>query len=143
MFVDGWTGKGAITRELAAALRRRTAAAFDPELAVLADPGRCARTFGTRDDFLIPSACLNSTVSGLVSRTVLNDRLIGPGESTARSSTPSSRRRDVSSDFLDAVAAPIRRASPTTAPARRRPHPRLGRLGAPSSASATSTASAT
>ena len=47
-------------------------------LAVLADPGVCAPILGTRDDFLIPSACLNSTVSGLVSRTVLRDDLIGP-----------------------------------------------------------------
>ncbi len=38
------------------------------------------RRFGTREDFLIPSACLNSTVSGLVSRTVLNDDLIGPAD---------------------------------------------------------------
>jgi len=35
VFVDGWTGKGAITRELAAALRGTP---FSPELAVLADP---------------------------------------------------------------------------------------------------------
>ncbi len=83
VFVDGWTGKGAIARELADALaehRDRFGSAFDPELAVLADPGRCASTFGTRDDWLIPSACLNSTVSGLVSRTVLNTRLLRPDQ---------------------------------------------------------------
>ena len=63
-FVDGWTGKGAISRELTAAVRPL---GLDDRLAVLADPGVCAPVFGTRDDFLIPSACLNSTVSGLVS----------------------------------------------------------------------------
>ena len=90
VFVDGWTGKGAIARELAAALAAH-GGGFDPDLAVLADPGRCTRTFGTREDWLIPSACLNSTVSGLVSRTVLNDRLTAaPASTTARSSTPSS-----------------------------------------------------
>ena len=61
--------------ELAAALRAFESTdgitGFDPEIAVLADPGSCVRTYGTRDDFLIPSACLNSTVSGLISRTVL------------------------------------------------------------------------
>ena len=77
MFVDGWTGKGAIARELAAAVRRRGST---PTLAVLADPGSCVTLFGTREDFLIPSACLNSTVSGLVSRTVLNDRVLAPGQ---------------------------------------------------------------
>ena len=53
---------------------------FDPEIAVLADPGSCARTYGTREDFLIPSACLNSTVSGLISRTVLRTDLVGPSD---------------------------------------------------------------
>ncbi len=79
VFVDGWTGKGAIVRELSAALTALDAG-FSDDLAVLADPGRCVRTFGTREDYLVPSACLNSTVSGLVSRTVLNDRLIAPGQ---------------------------------------------------------------
>ncbi len=75
VFVDGWTGKGAIARELAVAIEAANAdlgTTFDARLAVLADPGSCVGTFGTRDDFLVPSACLNSTVSGLVSRTVLN-----------------------------------------------------------------------
>lgn len=74
-FVDGWTGKGAITSELEEACLNYNAAhanKIDASLAVLADPGHCVRIYGTRDDFLIPSACLNSTVSGLVSRTVLN-----------------------------------------------------------------------
>ena len=43
---------------------------FPADLAVLADRARCASLFGTREDVLIPSACLNSTVCGLVSRTV-------------------------------------------------------------------------
>ncbi len=67
VFVDGWTGKGAITRELAQAVAQFEAAegvtGFDPEIAVLADPGSCVRTYGTREDFLIPSACLNSRPS--------------------------------------------------------------------------------
>ena len=37
-------------------------------LAVLSDPAGLARLRGTRDDLLIPSACLNATVSGLISR---------------------------------------------------------------------------
>lgn len=75
VFVDGWTGKGAITRELTDALDRFAASdgvRFGDELAVLADPAGCTPLHGTRDDYLVPSACLNSTVSGLVSRTVFN-----------------------------------------------------------------------
>ncbi len=108
VFVDGWTGKGAIAMELTAALAEVVAAggpSFSDELAVLADPGHCVRTFGTRDDFLIPSACLNSTVSGLVSRTVLNRTLLRPdqfhGAKFYRELAPS----DVSAVLLDAVSA--------------------------------------
>ncbi|MFD7829155.1 phosphoribosyltransferase [Kitasatospora sp. NPDC059803] len=101
VFVDGWTGKGAITRELAEAL---AGTGFDPDLAVLADPGRCARTYGTRDDFLIPSACLNSTVSGLVSRTVLRPGLIGPDDFHGAKHYAELAGADVSVAFLDTVA---------------------------------------
>ncbi|MEU6235283.1 phosphoribosyltransferase [Kitasatospora sp. NPDC047058] len=101
VFVDGWTGKGAITRELAAALE---GSAFDPGLAVLADPGRCVRTYGTRDDFLIPSACLNSTVSGLISRTVLRADLIGPDDFHGAKHYTDLAGGDVSGAFLDTVA---------------------------------------
>ncbi|MFG3285134.1 phosphoribosyltransferase [Streptomyces sp. NPDC048111] len=105
VFVDGWTGKGAITRELAAALGQFPEfAGFDPEIAVLADPGSCVRTFGTREDFLIPSACLNSTVSGLISRTVLRQDLIGAGDFHGAKFYRELAGADVSGDFLDAVA---------------------------------------
>ncbi|NKS99436.1 ATP/GTP-binding protein [Rhodococcus hoagii] len=108
VFVDGWTGKGAITGELTAALDAYTAAGgprLSDDLAVLADPGHCVRTYGTRDDFLIASACLNSTVSGLVSRTVLNDRHIGPGEFHGAKFYRDLADQDVSNHLLDAVTA--------------------------------------
>lgn len=107
VFVDGWTGKGAIARELDEALAQLAAdggPVFDPELAVLADPGSCVRTFGTRDDFLIASACLNSTVSGLVSRTVLNEELIGPADFHGAKFYAELADQDVSEVLLDAVA---------------------------------------
>ncbi|WP_326795665.1 phosphoribosyltransferase [Streptomyces sp. NBC_01808] len=103
VFVDGWTGKGAIARELAAALGDFPA--FDPRLAVLADPGRCVDTYGTREDFLIPSACLNSTVSGLISRTVLRADLIGPADYHGAKFYRELAGDDLSGDFLDAVTA--------------------------------------
>ncbi|MFI2435575.1 phosphoribosyltransferase [Streptomyces sp. NPDC018693] len=109
VFVDGWTGKGAITRELAAAIEEYEAAGgapgFDPEIAVLADPGSCVRTYGTREDFLIPSACLNSTVSGLISRTVLRADLVGPDDFHGAKFYRELADADVSGVFLDAVSA--------------------------------------
>lgn len=108
VFVDGWTGKGAITRELAAALEAQQEAggpAFDPEIVVLADPGSCVSTYGTREDFLIPSACLNSTVSGLISRTVLRSDLVGPADFHGAKFYRELAGADVSTGFIDTVAA--------------------------------------
>ncbi|WP_248500869.1 phosphoribosyltransferase [Streptomyces sp. D2-8] len=109
VFVDGWTGKGAITRELAQALeefeKSDGISGFSPEIAVLADPGSCVRTYGTREDFLIPSACLNSTVSGLISRTVLRADLVGPDDFHGAKFYRELAGTDVSVAFLDAVSA--------------------------------------
>ncbi|CAL9576441.1 phosphoribosyltransferase [Streptomyces sp. enrichment culture] len=109
VFVDGWTGKGAITRELAQAVaefeKAEGVTGFDPEIAVLADPGSCVRTYGTREDYLIPSACLNSTVSGLISRTVLRADLVGPHDFHGAKFYRELAGADVSVAFLDAVSA--------------------------------------
>jgi adenine/guanine phosphoribosyltransferase-like PRPP-binding protein len=131
VFVDGWTGKGAIARELAAAIEAANAqlrTAFRAELAVLADPGWCVTTFGTRDDFLIPSACLNSTVSGLVSRTVLNPALLAPGQYHGAKFYRELAASDVSLRFVDAitscfpaVAAAVARDWPIAQAAQRTP----------------------
>ncbi|MGW4021883.1 phosphoribosyltransferase [Streptomyces sp. NPDC005009] len=109
VFVDGWTGKGAITRELAQAVeefeKTEGVTGFDPEIAVLADPGSCVRTYGTREDYLIPSACLNSTVSGLISRTVLRADLVGPHDFHGAKFYRELAGADLSVAFLDAVSA--------------------------------------
>ncbi len=109
VFVDGWTGKGAITRELAQAVeefeKTHGVSGFDPEIAVLADPGSCVRTYGTREDYLIPSACLNSTVSGLISRTVLRADLVGPDDYHGAKYYRELADADLSAVFLDAVSA--------------------------------------
>jgi phosphoribosyl transferase-like protein/RNA binding Pelota-like protein/phosphoribosyltransferase-like predicted ribonucleoside biosynthesis protein len=134
MFVDGWTGKGAIARELADAVAGVNQAwwpaggGFSAELAVLADPGGCVSIYGTREDYLIPSACLNSTVSGLVSRTVLNAELIGPGQYHGAKFYAELADADVSLDFVDAitrqfpaVAAAVARDWPVLRDSDRRP----------------------
>lgn len=81
VFIDGWTAKGAIATELASSLDSYNAARgtkLAPELHVLCDLSGLAHGSGSSDDYLIPSALLNATVSGLVSRTILNDQ-IAPG----------------------------------------------------------------
>jgi hypothetical protein len=78
VFVDGWTGKGVIARELAASVSAFDAR-IDTGLFVLADLAGAAACAATGDDYLIPSSILNATVSGLVSRTVM-DEAMGPDD---------------------------------------------------------------
>lgn len=107
-FIDGWTGKGAISIELTKTcqeIKENYGITLDDTLAVLADPGHCTTLFGTRDDFLIPSACLNSTVSGLVSRTVLNTQYIGDHDFHGAKYYKELAPMDLSNEFLDTVAA--------------------------------------
>jgi pyrimidine operon attenuation protein/uracil phosphoribosyltransferase len=108
VFVDGWTGKGAITRELTDALDRFASSdgvRFGDELAVLADPAGCTPLHGTRDDYLVPSACLNSTVSGLVSRTVFNRAWTPEGTLHGAKQYRELGPRDHSRSFVATIAA--------------------------------------
>ena len=81
VFVDGWTGKGMITTQLEESCRafnERNGTALRPTLAVLADPAHFCSLYATREDFINPSCCLNSTICGLISRSVHNRSIIGP-----------------------------------------------------------------
>ncbi len=69
-FVDGWTGKGVIRRELRRSLAEWRGPALEDELWVVSDLSGTSDRCATRDDYLIPSAILGGTISGLVSRTV-------------------------------------------------------------------------
>ncbi|TGE37627.1 hypothetical protein E4K67_12890 [Desulfosporosinus fructosivorans] len=107
-FIDGWTGKGAITSVLSQActeFKVKYGYELDDDLAVLADPGYCVKTFGTREDYLIPSACLNSTVSGLVSRTVFRTDLIGENEFHGARFYQELLKEEVSNLFVDTISA--------------------------------------
>lgn len=74
-FIDGWTGKGVIYRELQKEIKEFEG--VSSKLAVIADPAWLTDICGTHDDILIPSSCLNSTICGLISRTFLRDDIIG------------------------------------------------------------------
>ncbi|AMW77874.1 hypothetical protein AMD27_02505 [Acinetobacter sp. TGL-Y2] len=77
VFVDGWTGKGAICRELTQNLSDYLAL-FDPgwdipRLVTLADLGGYSWLSASCEDWLIPFGILGSVISGLTSRTILKD----------------------------------------------------------------------
>ena len=82
VFVDGWTGKGVIARELAGSIEnfnRAHGVGIDGGLHVLSDLAGAASVAASCEDYLIPSSILNATVSGLVSRSVVN-AAIGPDD---------------------------------------------------------------
>ncbi len=85
VFVDGWTGKGAIYQELSRSLdlfsnpnHPNFANIFHQgadviPLLTLADPAGVAWLAASEEDWLIPSGLLNSTVSGLISRSLYTE----------------------------------------------------------------------
>ncbi|KRU21940.1 cysteine protease StiP domain-containing protein [Psychrobacter piscatorii] len=89
VFVDGWTGKGAIYKELARSLdvfsdtaHANFANIFHQgadviPLLTLADPAGVAWLAASAEDWLIPSGLLNSTVSGLISRSLYTEPSLG------------------------------------------------------------------
>lgn len=103
VFVDGWTGKGAIAGELRASLADRPFG-FAPILAVVADPAGQADIAATDDDYLIASGLLNGIVSGLVSRSILNDEVVGPTDFHACVTYPQYAGADLSRAFVDSIA---------------------------------------
>jgi hypothetical protein len=113
VFVDGWTGKGAIASELRAALSDRPFG-FAPELAVIADPAGQADLAATDEDYLIASGLLNGIVSGLISRSILNAEVVGPGDFHACVTYPQHAAADLSRDFIDTVAPRAAAARPQT-----------------------------
>jgi len=74
VFVDGWTGKGAITDELIRSLQHRAGYPAQPRLVVLADP--CGRSWlaASDDDWLIPFGIMGAPVSGMISRSVWSEQ---------------------------------------------------------------------
>lgn len=70
VFVDGWTGKGAISAEIRRSLNGDPRFPVDPRLVVLADPCGRAWLSASAEDWIIPSGILGATVSGLVSRSI-------------------------------------------------------------------------
>lgn len=111
VFVDGWTGKGAIAAELATSLADRPHG-IAPTLAVVADPAGRADLAATGDDYLIASGLLGAIVSGLVSRSVLNASVVGPNDFHACVPYPRFAAHDRSRAFVNAIDALARDATP-------------------------------
>lgn len=113
LFVDGWIGKGAISNEL-----KKDIQAYrnvSSEIAVVADPANVTQLCGTHEDILIPSSCLNCTVSGLISRTFLREDIIGPEDFHGAVFYGELADSDLSYAFLDAIESRFRLENPPDA----------------------------
>ena len=100
-FVDGWTGKGAIQRELSHAMKDFPNVSAG--LAVLSDPAGVAEKCGTHEDFLIASSCLNATVSGLLSRTFLRGDIIGADDFHGAAFYRELADKDLTYQFINSI----------------------------------------
>lgn len=101
LFVDGWIGKGAILNELKKDISEYDGVSSD--IAVIADPANVTELCGTHDDILIPSSCLNSTVSGLVSRTFYRTDIIGEQDFHGAVYYGELAGSDLSYEFINAI----------------------------------------
>jgi hypothetical protein len=118
VFVDGWTGKGVITRALHEAVARYNAsrgARLDPTLHVLVDLCGSTAAAATSDDYLIPSSLLGATVSGLISRTVLNASTMAAGRWHGCRYYREYAGADLSRAFVDRISALFPEADPVSA----------------------------
>lgn len=107
LFVDGWIGKGAILDEL-----RKDVAEYkgvSADIAVAADPANVTQLCGTHEDILIPSSCLNCTVSGLVSRTFFREDIIGPKDYHGAAYYGELKEYDLSYGFIHEVEKKFRK----------------------------------
>jgi len=110
VFIDGWTGKGVIARELHSAVAEfnaRHGTALDSGLCVVSDLCGHAKLAATSDDYLIPSCILGATVSGLVSRSILNRDVVGPADFHGCLFYEEWRGADLSKWFVDVIMAEI------------------------------------
>ena len=116
VFVDGWTGKGGIGAQLRLSVEDFNAksglAAVDAGLFVLSDLAGVASCSASYEDYLIPSAILNSTVSGLISRSVLNQH-IQATQFHGCMFYPQLAAHDLSTQFVDGVLQATQRMTVT------------------------------
>ena len=101
VFVDGWTGKGTISREMRNSADL-AALGIVPFLVVVSDPAGQADLAATSEDYLIPSGILNGIVSGLVSRSIIPSDL-PPGSFHGCRVLHELAAHDLSNEFIDYI----------------------------------------
>ncbi|WP_299436723.1 cysteine protease StiP domain-containing protein [uncultured Rhodospira sp.] len=117
VFIDGWTGKGAIRGELSRSTARDCPELAAAPLCVLSDLAGVADLAAGDEDYVIPSAILNGIISGLVSRSVLSDAVVGPGDFHGCVVLDHLAPHDLSRWYVDAQMDDVRAHLDAAAPA--------------------------
>ncbi len=115
IFVDGWTAKGAIAQTLAASWTHYAPLSPQPPLYVVADLSGFAQA-ATADDYVIPSAILNATISGLVSRSIVHPDHLGPGDFHGCLWLPELAPYDFSRGYVELLTPLVLATPPVWAP---------------------------
>lgn len=103
-FVDGWTGKGVISAELnksIAEFNRQHHTRICSDLYVLNDIAGVAAHTVSFEDYLIPSSLLNATISGLISRSILNNDYLAKDDFHGCLYYAEFKEQDLSQWFID------------------------------------------
>nr|VFK31202.1 MAG: PELOTA RNA binding domain-containing protein [Candidatus Kentron sp. MB] len=111
VFIDGWTGKGGIAREVekwVTSFNHKNGARISPALYVVSDIAGYAGVAATTSDYVIPSALLNATINGLVSRSVLNKDYLNEDDFHGCKFYPEFSDQDLSLWYVDRLMEEIR-----------------------------------
>lgn len=111
-FIDGWTGKGAVAKEIRESVEKDFPG-IDPNLAVLSDCINIAKYAGTREDIYIPHAPLNASVTGLVSINVLNETFENPTGFHSAVYLEDLEEDDISAAYIERVVSKFTKQNPT------------------------------
>ena len=115
VFIDGWTGKGFIQKELSDAVKKYNSQAIlkgyktlEPTLATIYDPAGCSNYCGLNKDILMPTALMNCTLTGLLSRSILDTELVGPNDFHGVNVHLEMKDHDQSLQFIESIVERFR-----------------------------------
>ncbi len=107
IFVDGWTGKGAISDQLVKSISKYPKT-IKYKFIVLTDIAGVADIAARREDYIIPSCLLNATISGLISRTLINNN---PNDYHQAKFYVNFKEKDISLNYVNKISEYISKNS--------------------------------
>ncbi|EIJ43927.1 Protein of unknown function (DUF2983) [Beggiatoa alba B18LD] len=110
VFIDAWTGKGILTRELhkwVSLFNHHFNTCISTKLWVITNIAGGAVNSISLEDYLIPSALLKTTVSGLTSQAILHRRYVGVDDFHGCFFYQAYQQQDLSLWFVEQIMAEV------------------------------------